>query len=818
MPDDQPGLPVFRRRTLGSGWPAKMKPVSQNERPGRPQGPGAPRQRQPLPGAVVVVVLFVVLTGLAVVAFRILRPPPTGAAITTGTAGAKMVSAEVFERYHALDARQREWDHTVWLDEMLAEQHEEMFVQLWDKLNRAPDPLAVLLEVGVAEVRLGVTNREQNLGHGVQSVQFGEPAQRLNQATWRERLQAWRQDGWRLENSEWRMRQFTPPTNSQPATSVIGLVGDALNTGRNLRAIVRGDLLVSWRPAGVEGSLPQPLLIDATHLELLTRPGETGFRERQSIPVSPEPKSSYVDPLIVYDLDGDGVDEIILACKNLVLRNQNGTFVAQSLCDQPPKLIHTGVLADFTGDGIADFLAADREGLLLFVGQSGGRFPDPGRRVWRSPEPLKFVEVLTAGDCNGDGSLDVWLAQYKVPHVRGQMPTPYYNANDGYPSFLLMNDGAGNFRDATESAGLAAKRFRRSYSASFVDFDGDGRQDLLVISDFAGVDLYRNDGGGHFTDVTATQVDEPHLFGMAHALADFDGDGRLDFLAIGMNSPAAERLDHLGLGPRERPDYQAMRRIMTAGNRLYLGRAGGFHGAPGNAQIAHTGWSWGVTAFDFDNSGSLALYIAAGHESKGSVRDYEARFWQHDIYAGSSADDAAAEMFFGAENLARGQGSYGGYYQNQFFLHHANAGFQEVGYLLGLAPRADSRNVASADLNGDGRLDLAFITVDPTFQHQVLHLLENRLPETGNWIGFRLREEGGGYSPVGARVTITTASGRQTRWLVLGDSFRSQHAPVAHFGLGKETAVQSAEIRWPNGQTRLLTQPAVNRYHAVKAR
>src|SRR2546426_12200818 len=127
------------------------------------------------------------------------------------------------------------------------------------------------------------------------------------------------------------------------------------------------------------------------------------------------------------------------------------------------------------------------------------------------------------------------------------LPISYYDANDGNPAYLLLNDGHGNFTDATPAAGLEKKRRRRTYSASFVDLNDDGNLDLLVVSDFAGVDLYRNDGRGHFSDVTREWVAEPHAFGMAHALTDFNADGRLDILMIGMNSPVADRLEHLDL-------------------------------------------------------------------------------------------------------------------------------------------------------------------------------------------------------------------------------------------------------------------------------
>ena len=60
--------------------------------------------------------------------------------------------------------------------------------------------------------------------------------------------------------------------------------------------------------------------------------------------------------------------------------------------------------------------------------------------------------------------------------------------------------------------------------------DGDGNLDLLVVSDFAGLDLYRNDGRGHFTDVTSQWVADSRAFGMSHALADFNADGRVDLV------------------------------------------------------------------------------------------------------------------------------------------------------------------------------------------------------------------------------------------------------------------------------------------------
>ncbi len=788
--------------------------------PSRPGGAGAGGRRE-LPPTVVRWVLASVLGFIGVLALWVqLRPAPQTPPAANSTPPG-VIPAAALARYHELDDRRRVWDETIWAPEILAQAHEEFFVQLWDRLNQASDPWEILGAVDFAELRLGTPGTAQTLPDGIQITPLSTPANPLTPADWRARVAAWRSAGWRVTNSEWRMRRFDPPTNGAPAQAVIACSLNLENTPLNQRAVARGDLrVVCAVPVDPNpGAPPAPRILDATTgWEILTRTGDPGFAETAHWSVSPEPKSSYVDPVIVYDLDGDGWPEIILACKNLVFWNHQGAFgPGEPLCAQPPRLIHTALVADFDGDGRADFLCADRDGLLLFPGDATGRFPGAGRRVWRSPAPLVFAEVMTAGDTTGGGALDVWLGQYQPPHIGGQMPTPYYNANDSYPAYFLRNDGTGNFRDATAAAGLAGHRNRRSYSASFVDLADTGRPDLIVVSDFAGVDSYRNDGHGQFTPAPAVALPDARLFGMAHALADFDGDGRVDLLAMGMDSAAADRLEHLGLGPATPADYRTMRGPMTVGNRLWLGTGGGgFRPAPFAGQLARTGWSWGVAVFDADNSGRLAVALGAGHESRDSVRDYESQFWRHDIYAGTGGRDAGTEMFFGTEIRARGNGSYGGYHANKFFLRDPATGFRETAHLMGLALRADTRNVVAGDFDGDGRRDLALVTVDPSFQHQILRVFGNRFPATGNWIGFRLREEGAGFSPVGARVAIETPAGRQTRWLVVGDSFRSQSPAEAHFGLGTETRVLRAEIRWPNGRTNLLAAPAINQYHRVR--
>jgi hypothetical protein len=329
------------------------------------------------------------------------------------------------------------------------------------------------------------------------------------------------------------------------------------------------------------------------------------------------------------------------------------------------------------------------------------------------------------------------------------MPFPYFNANDGHPSFLLLNDGKGNFADVTNERGIGPKSHRRVYSSSLVDLDRDNDLDLIVVSDFAGVDVFENDGKGFFSDATSKWGLETHAFGMAHYFSDFDADGLMDILLIGMTSPVADRLEGMGLWrPYEVADA-SMRKNLAHGNRLFFGKpGGGLAERAVSAQVARTGWSWGCTATDFDADGFPDIYIANGHDSRASVRDYETEFWLHDIYVGTSQENYLAEAYFKEkEARTRGRGwSYGGYEKNRFFLNDGGTNFTEVAYLLGIALEVDSRNVVAKDLNGDGAPELIVTTYEvfPKVR-QTLKIFENHLPQHGKAAPSKIKVTGDSF-------------------------------------------------------------------------
>jgi len=714
-------------------------------------------------------------------------------------------------------AQRARLDQTVWVDERLAQQYEQSLVALWDALlaaDRRGDPAAkadVLAGVQLERITLGKPVPLETLDHGIERFGLAESQRSLDSSEWSAFVRKLAAEGYQLVQSEWHHTRFEPPQAGTPARSLVSIVLHVLAApvagAGERRVSIEGKLAVEWSAELDEYGHFAPAKVDATGLEMLVRNGPPAFERIFSLrsPRRPDPYAG-IHPLLLYDLDRDGLVDVVMVRSARVLWNRgNGEFEAARLLERPYLLTEAGVIADFDGDGNPDLLSTRARGdLVLYRGDGRGRF-DGEPRVTAFDEPLRGPSVLSAGDVDADGDLDVWLGQYKPAYAEGQMPSPFYDANDGYPAHLLLNDGDGNWTPATIEAGLGAKRFRRIYASSLVDLDSDGDLDLLVVSDYAGVDLYHNDGKGHFSDANDTVHGDRHLFGMSAAFADYDLDGRLDFFVAGMGSTTVRRLEALGLARTDHPDVTEMRMRMGYGNRLYIARDDGWHESDFAAQVSRTGWTWGTTAFDFDNDGDPDLFAANGHQSGESTQDYCSNFWSHDIYDGASEPDPALESLFTEVSLGlrSGQESWDGYQKNHLLMNRSGEGFIDVAFLLGVADQFDSRSAVSADLDRDGRVDL-LVTEHLGAEGEKLHIYRNRLDTGNNWIGVELREQGDGASPVGASVIVHTGGRTHVGRIVTGETLMGQHATTLHFGLGDADRVETIEVRWPNGATRVV--------------
>ena len=737
---------------------------------------------------------------------------------------------ELTNREAQVDAelkRRQQLDGGIYSLEVDAQRHERWFVQHWDAARKMSHAFSSFSDLGIPAIRLGAHQSASHHAWDItQTTWHAEQTDAaLDQRLWTSKVEAWKEAGYEVEASEWHQPRFEHLPGQQ-ATSTVSMLLQVVNHTDDRRLTLRGQLDIRWKEALDPNGQPTPESVTLRELNILERSGPPAFSEVVADDEMAKdrifgPYPTNAENVLVADLRGNGLPDIVLASQNRLLRNIGGMrFRAEPLCAEPLAL-QCGIIGDFNGDGLPDLLGISQQQVVLLPGLPGGRFGPP-RRAADLPL-LPHAQAITAADVFGDGHLDVLIAQYLPPYEHGQMPTPYYNANYGYPLFLLRNDGHGHFSDATAGSGLEAKRFRRVFAASFLDFYGDGRIDLIMSSDFAGNDLFLGNGRGQFSDVTAKLLDESHNFGMGHTIADFDGDGILDLYLVGMSSTTARRLEAMHVGLPDHPDYQKERPAMGYGNRMYLGSGPGkpFRQAPWGDEVARTGWSWGCVSPDLDNDGWPELFVANGFVSAESSQDYCTTFWRHDIFTGSSKEDHGLDLFFRRDLPDFTKISWNGYEHKVLYLNEpaqgGNRSFINVAHLMGVAAEYDGRAVVAADFDGDGKVDLLVEERDFRNHRILLHLYRNRWPDKNHWLGVNLRESPNGAAVPGSVVTALASGRRHIACVTTGDSFMSQQPAIIHIGLGSQTSVESLVVRWGDGQTTRLDHPASDRVHIMAA-
>jgi len=340
----------------------------------------------------------------------------------------------------------------------------------------------------------------------------------------------------------------------------------------------------------------------------------------------------------VLDFDGDGDEDLFAGdgVRSILYENDgNGRFTDVTVRAGLVRATGAGVAAtgvaaaDVDGDGRPDLFVTDSFGpARLFVNAGAGKFAEvtasSGLRVPPNARSAAFSDV------DGDGDLDLFVC------VTGdywrQMPDPPYDAEDGGRNLLFVNDGRGRFRDASAQWSVSGPK-RWSLSSLFGDFDGDGRPDLVVTNDFGLKNLYRNDGGRRFVDVTSKAGVPDRAYGMSAAWGDFDGDGRLDLYTTGCFTQWYFLHEYPGLpipfpGRLFLSTAVSWMEKMTRGNSLFLQRSDGrFEDATEASGARRAGWNWSAVAADLDNDSRTDLYATNGMWGDGRDHDRELEFW-----------------------------------------------------------------------------------------------------------------------------------------------------------------------------------------------
>ena len=732
--------------------------------------------------------------------------------------------------YASLVNERRNLDQTVWKGEVEAQEHERLFTWLWDRMIFENDRFAPLAEFPVGTFTSRTPREAEELDWEIRLLKPSKETLDVSAADWPGLVRSFQESGYEIESSEWHHLKFNPSEGDAAPSSTVSYSLYVLHRASNRRLHVKGSLNVQWGDERDGEGRPLPAAIDASDYTIAERTGEPVFEIVHSLVLPRDERGqkapSTPHPVLLYDFNDDGLDEVVIGGHNVLLWNEGGSYRRDVMVSpNGPRHTNAGLIADVDGDARPEYIVGLKSGpLVIYFADEQGRYHSDDRRFVEAVGKLIVPSCISAGDIDRDGDLDLFVAQLRPPYLLGKVPTPFFDANDGFPSYCLLNDGQGNFTDVTTLVGLADKRFRRTFSVTFLDLNEDEHLDLITVSDFSGLDVNLNNGAGGFRDVTEAYRDVRSAFGMSHTFGDYDLNGRLDFYMIGMSSTTARRLDHMGLRREDRAEWAAyadMRQHMGYGNRMFLrGPAGELEQAPFNDDVARTGWSWGSTTFDFDNDSDPDIYVANGQLSGKTTKDYCTRFWCHDIYIGDQRNDAGVAQLIQeiSPKLGGGGMSWNGYEHNALFMNRSGEGFINVGFLFGCDLVQDCRTILSNDVDGDGRVDLIVEQQKASAPENVLHFLKNNWPEPADWIGFRLQDEGGDRHAIGVLAKLTLADGtvRVGQHLV-GHSVWAQHAPVIHFGLGQGAEVASVELTWPSGRSITLDRPEKNKYHAVAA-
>jgi hypothetical protein len=491
-----------------------------------------------------------------------------------------------------------------------------------------------------------------------------------------------------------------------------------------------------------------------------------------------------------------------------------------------PETMGPGVaFIDYDNDGWPDIFivngmdwpghASKRSTPKLYHNNHDGTFTDVTHKAGLDVE--MFGMGVAVGDYDNDGYDDLFVT------ALGQ-------------SRLFHNNGNGTFTDVTQKAGLLGpKEF--STSAAWVDYDRDGKLDLVVGNYVqwslegdlyctldgksksyctpesykgASVRLWHNRGDGTFEDVTKKAgLWEPTSKTLGIAILDYDNDGWPDLLFSN--------------------DTQPNKLYRNNGNGTFTEKAVVAGVAFSEDGVARAGM--GVDAADYDRSGMASILITNfsnqmlslyHNEGKGLFVDEAPRsevgrnslltlgfgcfFFDYDLDGWPDILIANGHI---DGDIQRVQPNVKYAMQPHIFRNLGKGNFQEVTKSLGAGfatPRV-GRGAAYGDINNDGRLDLLLST-----NGGPVYLFENDFtgsPAAANkslrikLIGTKSNRDG-----IGTAVKLTAGGESQSEMLRSGSSYLSASELVLTFGLAMHEQADSIEIRWPSGQADKLANVA----------
>jgi len=491
----------------------------------------------------------------------------------------------------------------------------------------------------------------------------------------------------------------------------------------------------------------------------------------------------------LFDFDNDGLLDVYLvnsptvatagdarSARSELWRNLgNGTFanVTEKAGVGYPGWGMGVVSADFDNDGWADLYVTCYGPNRLYRNNHDGTFSEVAEQAGVA-DP-RWSTGAAFADYDGDGWLDLFVANYidvrldalpefgkgKFCEFHGVPVQCGPRGLTGAGDSLYRNRGDGTFEDVSIKAGVADAAGRFGMGAVWSDLDGDGRPDLYVANDAGPNYLYKNNGDGTFRDVAlqagaALSEDGTEQGSMGIAIGDYDHSGGWSLLVTNFGD-----------------EYNALYKHIQAFQFADVS----FASQTAKPSLPLVGW--GTHFFDYDNDGWLDLFVVNGH-----------------VYPQVERAGLATS-----------------YAQPKLLFHNTHNGtFTDVTSTSGAALKqpAVSRGSAAGDLDNDGDLDIVINNLDgaPT-------VLRNDGGNRQNFLLVDLEGRTSNRGAVGATVSVRAGDLVQRAERRSGDSYLSHSDSRLHFGVGTRTAVDSIEVRWPNGTVQRFSEIPANTFVTI---
>jgi enediyne biosynthesis protein E4 len=538
------------------------------------------------------------------------------------------------------------------------------------------------------------------------------------------------------------------------------------------------------RTATASASSEFPQLIDITastgiHFDHLSTPEARYVVESMSggVALIDYDRDGYPD---IYFTNAQSV-EMALAGKKaksaLYRNNHNGTFtdVTDKSGVAYPCWAMGAVVGDYNNDGWPDLLVTCFGGVVLYRNNGNGTFTDVTKQA-QLGDDTAWATGASFGDYDGDGWPDLFVAHYVDFHL-DDLPTfgsrktcQYHNVPvqcgprglKGFRDDLYHNNGDGTFTEVSKQAGVDDSQGFFGLTAVWSDLNGDGRPDLFVANDGEPNYLYRNDGGGHFTDTAyqsgvAVNEDGTEQANMGVALGDYLHTGRFSIVITHFSE-----------------EYAALYRNDGDLNFTDVSHASGI------AQSTSSYVGWGDVFFDLDNDGWADFFMVNGH-----------------VYPQVGAAGIGTQ--YREPKL--------------LFVNQHNGTFRNISQDAGAAIQIPqvSRGLAVGDLFNDGYLELIVENLEGS--PMILR------PEGGpqnHWTNLALQGTKSNRLALNARVRVTAGELVEEDEVRSGGSYLSQNDLRLHFGLGKHQRIDKVEIFWPSGAKDLIPQLLSDRLYTVQ--